>query len=173
MDFRHVWVKLFRSELSGSRRRGLGLVDQLSAAHVERFEPRCYLSISSVFTTGALSIVSDGADGIAVAADMDGNVTVNGTTLMVPIDGTPTAIAANSVTTLNVTGGAFKNVIDLSGVTAAAFPSLSAVNVDGGMGNDKITGSEFADNILGSGGNDLLNGGAGNDTLVGGGATTA
>ena len=172
MVLQHVWEQLFRSGQRSSRRQGQRLTSRLGAAHVEPFESRSLLSISSVFSAGPLSIASDGADGIAVAADVDGNVTLNGTTLMIPIDGTPTAVAASSVMTLNVTGGALKNVIDLSGVTAALFTSLTSVSVDGGMGNDNITGSDFADNILGSGGNDLLKGGVGNDTLGGAVATT-
>jgi Ca2+-binding RTX toxin-like protein len=39
---------------------------------------------------------------------------------------------------------------------------------DAGAGNDKVTGSQFADNITGGAGNDTLLGGLGKDTLEGG-----
>jgi Ca2+-binding RTX toxin-like protein len=39
---------------------------------------------------------------------------------------------------------------------------------DAGAGNDKVTGSQFADKIFGGLGNDTLLGGLGKDTLVGG-----
>src|SRR2546427_10856712 len=121
MVLQHVWKTLFRGERRSSRRQGPMLGSRLGAAQVERFETRCYPSISSVFSAGALSIASDGADAMTVAAGTDGKVTLNGTTLMVPNGDTPTSVDANAVTTLTVTGGAFKNVIDLSGVTAASF----------------------------------------------------
>ena len=41
-------------------------------------------------------------------------------------------------------------------------------NVNGGAGNDIITGNRSANTLNGGNGNDTLNGGAGNDTLNGG-----
>jgi Ca2+-binding RTX toxin-like protein len=56
------------------------------------------------------------------------------------------------------------NIFDLS-----ALQSITGLTyVDGGSGNDTITGSQFADNLRGGAGNDTLNGGDGNDTLTGG-----
>ena len=45
---------------------------------------------------------------------------------------------------------------------------LSIENVQGGSGNDAITGSEQNNTLWGNGGNDTLSGGLGNDTLIGG-----
>lgn len=56
------------------------------------------------------------------------------------------------------------DVFDFSGLV-----SMTGVPfIDGGKGNDTITGSDFADNLRGNAGNDTLNGGDGNDTLTGG-----
>jgi Ca2+-binding RTX toxin-like protein len=52
---------------------------------------------------------------------------------------------------------------DASGIVAAL-----AVTVNGGTGNDVITGSRFDDSLNGGGGNDELIGGLGRDTLTGG-----
>jgi Ca2+-binding RTX toxin-like protein len=66
--------------------------------------------------------------------------------------------------------GAFDNTVDLSGVTAAAFPQLSAaattVAISGGAGADNLTGSEFGDLIRGGPGNDSMTGGAGGDAFT-------
>lgn len=45
---------------------------------------------------------------------------------------------------------------------------ISMGPVDGGNGNDVITGTQFADVLRGASGDDVLNGGDGNDTLSGG-----
>jgi Ca2+-binding RTX toxin-like protein len=62
-----------------------------------------------------------------------------------------------------VLGTSAANTFDFSGLTSAG-PSF----VDGGDGNDTITGTAFADDLRGNSGNDTLNGGDGNDTLNGG-----
>ena len=49
----------------------------------------------------------------------------------------------DDVATIDVTGGPGANAITLVGVTIAAFPDLTAVDVDGGAGDDTITGSEI------------------------------
>ncbi len=53
----------------------------------------------------------------------------------------------------------------LSGGTWAV---QSGSTIDGGAGNDSITGSSASDKLIGGIGNDSLSGGAGNDILVGG-----
>ena len=183
------WKNLFQSGSKQPRRQRNAAVAAPGSAHVERFESRCLLSISSVFnaTTGVLSITSNGGDAITVGADASGNVTLNGTALSIgttsttgrgpngdhgPKSGPPTTtatpVAASTVKSLSVMGGSGNNKIDLSGVSATAFSSLTTVSVDGGNGNDSITGSALADNILGGNGKDTLNGLGGNDSLSGG-----
>jgi Ca2+-binding RTX toxin-like protein len=44
----------------------------------------------------------------------------------------------------------------------------SAILIEGGDGNDRLTGSKFNDTLIGGDGNDVLNGAAGHDLLIGG-----
>jgi Ca2+-binding RTX toxin-like protein len=63
-----------------------------------------------------------------------------------------------------VLGTTAANILDFSGlqsVTGLAY-------VDGGNGDDRITGSNLANDLRGGAGNDTLNGGDGNDALTGG-----
>lgn len=57
-------------------------------------------------------------------------------------------------------------------VTLKQYPTIPGSNMgqqfNAGSGNDKVTGSQYADNILGGTGKDSLLGGLGNDTLEGG-----
>ena len=71
------------------------------------------------------------------------------------------AITGNGLR-VELNGGA--DQLDLSGLPAG----LLAVEVDGGDGNDTITGHAGADLILGGRGHDSISSGAGNDTLSGG-----
>ena len=148
------------------RRRLRTAAGSVQPTMVELLEGRCVPSITSLFNAGALSVVSDGADTIDLGTNSAGNMTLNGATLLTSGGST---ISANSVTSLNVTGGSSNNVIDLGGVTLIGFPALTQLNVDGGAGNDLIIGSQFADHISGQWGNDTIDGGLGFDTLSGGG----
>jgi Ca2+-binding RTX toxin-like protein len=63
-----------------------------------------------------------------------------------------------------VFGTAAANLFNFASLTSkSALPF-----VDGGAGNDTLTGSNFADNFHGGSGRDTLKGGAGRDTLLGG-----
>ena len=61
-----------------------------------------------------------------------------------------------------------KTVLSLAVLTALVSQSAMAVNIDGGPGNDNITGTEQADFIRGAGGDDNLDGLGGDDRLFGG-----
>jgi Ca2+-binding RTX toxin-like protein len=120
--------------------------------------------VSSVSPEGVLTVQSDASDSIVVACGPDGNVKVNGAN---PDTG-PTACSA--VTGIRVNGGFGPNVIDLSGVTRAAFPNALArvccVHLVGTPSADTITGSEWKDELVGGGGDDSLIGGEGDDLIV-------
>jgi Ca2+-binding RTX toxin-like protein len=106
-------------------------------------------AVTSSVANGALNVSSNADDGIAITCDA-GSVKVNGDN--------PGSGAANcaAITSIIVTGGPDDNEIDLTGVTAAAFPALASVLVNGGAGDDAAeTGA----------GNDLVRGDAGADTL--------
>ncbi len=87
------------------------------------------------------------------------------------------SIPADTLRLLAIQGGPGNNLIDLSGVTLATFPSLSGVSVAGDDGSDTLTGSDLSDvlsggdqrdHVDGRGGNDTLTGGKGDDNLIGG-----
>jgi Ca2+-binding RTX toxin-like protein len=127
---------------------------------IEPFEDRTVPAVTTAFddTTGRLVVASDAADRIVIGS-VGPDVAVNGLRL---------TVAAGAVQTLHVNGGPGPNVINLAGVRATAFTSLTAVAVDGGAGADTITGSAFADDINGGPDGDRVSGSGGNDTLAGG-----
>jgi Ca2+-binding RTX toxin-like protein len=63
-----------------------------------------------------------------------------------------------------IAGNAADNVLDFSALLSVT--GLAAI--DGGNGNDTLTGSQFADTLRGGNGNDILIGNGGNDILTGG-----
>jgi Ca2+-binding RTX toxin-like protein len=126
------------------------------------------LSISTLVSASAgsttektLTITATGAETINVAVNATRQVTINGAIVGAPV-------YAADLSKLVVNGGTGNNRIDLTGVTASAFTRLRNVQVDGGAGNDRITGSAFAESLSGGNGNDTIVAGLGNDTVLGG-----
>ena len=159
------FAKQLTKWMTGKPGRRMGPANgEVCIACIETVESRTVPSTTSLLSAGTLTITSNGADNMTVSANANGNVTLNGAQLTV----NGAAVAATSVTTLDVIGGKGKNTIDLSGVTATAFTTLTTVKIDGGAGNDHITGSGLNDSIVGGSGNDIIKGGLGNDSLNGG-----
>lgn len=71
-------------------------------------------------------------------------------------------INASTFTGVSIAGSAGADTINLSSVSTI---TGAITKIDGGTGDDAITGSSLNDTILGSGGNDILSGGAGNDVF--------
>ncbi len=76
--------------------------------------------------------------------------------------------ACVDLTAIVVNGSPAGDDISLGGVTAAAFPNLTGVNVAGNAGDDRITASEFADTLEGGSGDDTFAGTDGADVVNGG-----
>ena len=75
--------------------------------------------------------------------------------------------------TLSYAGSAGAVIVDLAAQTAAGGDATGDVfrgfeDVDGGLGNDTITGTARANRLYGSAGDDTVSGGDGNDTVEGG-----
>src|SRR5205085_1009998 len=130
------------------------------AAPIEVLELRRMLS--AVLDAGVWHITGDEAgpkdDVIVVEA-----TPADAGTLQATINGTVVGTApVAGLTAVNVDGGAGNDQVtigfDLPGV---------AVQVLGGDGNDRLTGSGGAETLIGGNGNDRLDGGGGNDTLEG------
>ena len=133
-------------------------------------EDKTLLSVAALFVNGELFVSSDGGDSIAIRQDsatLRVQVLANGAVL-----GTAPNVLTSSVTSIVVKGGDDANTIDLTQVTATTYPSLTSIKVDGGNGNDTMTGSPtFGDSLVGGDGADVLIGQGGNDTLDGGDGT--
>ena len=160
------------------RIRRPGLLVGAAAAAALAFPAMASANVTSTVAAGALTVTGEGNDGIAITCPAN-QVKVNGQ------DPTPAA-ACDAITSIAVTGGDGANVIDLSGVTDrddavdTDFPAITSVTIDGGAGNDTITGTEHADTLRGGEGNDrivgdenkaagsldVFEGQAGDDTLV-------
>lgn len=97
-----------------------------------------------------------GTDIVMETGDVDFTLTASSLTG----HGTDTILRIESA---HLIGGDGDNTIDISGFVPTYPPTL-----DGGSGNDQLTGSSFMDLLRGQDGNDTLNGGDGNDFLQGG-----
>ncbi len=73
------------------------------------------------------------------------------------------AISGGEFSHVGILGSGAADTLDFSGVTLSGI-----TGIDGGSGNDTITGSIAADSIYGGLGNDVLGGNDGNDTIDGG-----
>jgi Ca2+-binding RTX toxin-like protein len=113
----------------------------------------------SVSVSGGLLVHEQSTGGLNSRADWDSATDGDQT---VPADGTFTVI---------VNGGDGNDSLTV----LANIDEVAAVGLDGGPGDDVLTGAESNDTlnggegndrIVGAGGADVLNGGAGNDTLV-------
>lgn len=118
-------------------------------------------AVTAEFFFGTLSVSSDGSDAIAVTCSA-GTAKVNGA------DPEGDTAACGDVDSVEIEGGPGPNAIDLSGVTASAFPAVEYVSVLGDDGNDTVSGSALRDELEGDAGDDTLRGAAGDDQLSGG-----
>jgi Ca2+-binding RTX toxin-like protein len=104
-----------------------------------------------------LTLVNNGTD-VTISA------TLLNTANLQTVTGNTTA-PNNAVERLIVNGTNGNDTISVASVTAV---TSAMIVIDGGAGNDSITGSLAADSIVGGNGDDTLIGGDGLDTLVGG-----
>src|SRR5215207_9503655 len=108
--------------------------------------------VTSSVGAGVLTVDGEADDAIAITCDAN-DVQVNGAD---PDDG---QADCDSIESILVTGGDGANAITLTGVTVAAFPAVISVDVEGGAGDDTITGSDIDDDLFGGGDDDRIIGG--------------
>jgi Ca2+-binding RTX toxin-like protein len=150
----------------------LGLFAGAAVAALLAFPAMASATVTSSVNAGVLTVTSNAGDAITITDDA-GALKINGQD-----PGTGAATSA-TITSIQVTGDAGSNNINLAGVTGTAFTALTNVNVDGAGGNDVINGSQLADVLEGGGANDRIigdnnpagtdddmRGEGGNDTLV-------
>jgi len=90
-------------------------------------------------------------------------VTGIGSVTLAGFNATASSIEAWQGSGQAVLGNSSANVFNFSGLTVTGLGY-----VDAGSGDDKITGTGFADDLRGNAGQDTLNGGAGKDAMSGG-----
>jgi Ca2+-binding RTX toxin-like protein len=135
------------------------------------------ITVGDLTRTGVTQVAIDlGAFGLGVPDGQADTVTLNGTggsdTITVSGSGTEVAVAGlpelvtidhpDTFDTLTIDGGNGADIIN----AAALPPGIMSLVIDGGAGNDTITGSQGADLLLGGDGNDTVIGGRGNDVAL-------
>jgi Ca2+-binding RTX toxin-like protein len=165
------WIKSFQRRLLGNsqraRSRTHGQRRFRQMASVEQVEERTLLSVVVLLAAGQLQVLSDASESITIRENPTQpgrlDIQINGA----PAPDTP-SVATSQIMSIDVIAGSGNNVVDVSGVTLAAFTNLTSLTVDGGDGDDTITGSvSFATSINGGDGRDTITGGSAADTLNG------
>ncbi len=180
------WLKDFCAKLNRSTQgRGRKLYrtsraisqSQFSSGYhrtsLENLEDRTLLAASVLFGSGELQILTDADETILIRenAATPGRVDVLIGTANSPATTAASLpnVATSDVTSISIITGSGDNSIDLSGVLSAAFTNLVTINVQGGNGDDVITGSpDFAMTASGQDGDDSITGSNLNDTIFGG-----
>jgi Ca2+-binding RTX toxin-like protein len=120
-------------------------------------------TVTSDVTDNALTVTSDGAADTISLATAGGFITVNGA---------PTTLQANDNAQIIVNAGGGNDTVDASTLAAANYAGLSINGGDGddlltgGADNDDLNGDAGDDRLIGSRGGDDVSGGDGNDTMV-------
>lgn len=120
-----------------------------------------FAAVTSSVSSGVLSITTDAGDAVTITC-VAGNVQVNAA------DPGTGAAACASISLINVSGDALANTFDLSGIVRADFAILTQAQVNGGDGDDVITGTAVRDHLIGGAGSDQVAAGGGNDLISGG-----
>jgi Ca2+-binding RTX toxin-like protein len=107
----------------------------------------------------------EGFDAVTGGAGTDAIIAVSdATNIGLRSISTVETISANGHSGVRILGSTLNDVLNFTGVTL-----INIIEIDGGGGNDAITGSVGSDTIIGRAGTDTLNGGNGADIIEGGG----
>jgi Ca2+-binding RTX toxin-like protein len=115
-------------------------------------------------TQAALDLGADGLTDTVTVSGTAGNDTINvvGAGTSVSVTGLAAQVDithAEAGDVLTINAGAGNDTIS----AATLPPGIVGLVIDGGAGNDNITGSQGNDTLIGGDGNDIVNGGRGND----------
>jgi len=128
---------------------------------LEALTERVLPAITASFTAadGTLRVAGDDLDNaIVISRDAAGTILVNHGAVV--ILGGPATVASTTLILFN--GGPGNDVLTLDEATGA----LPLARLDGGIGDDVLTGGSVGDIFVGAGGNDTVVGGAGEDTFI-------
>ena len=121
-------------------------------------------AVTAAVVGNQLQVTGDGADDSITLRLLAGDATQVEVLDGVAVRGT---FARAAFASILVQGGAGNDTILVSDVNGV-FTNTHVTVLDGGDGNDTITGGAGGEALSGGLGDDILNGGAGNDTLIGG-----
>ena len=114
--------------------------------------------------TITFSATNEGFDSVTGGANVDAIIALtDNTTIGLRAISTVENISADGHTGVKILGSTLNDVLNFTNVTLTGI-----TEIDGGGGNDALTGSAAADVIIGRAGTDTLNGGIGNDIIEGG-----
>jgi len=165
------WMTAFQNRLQrqfSAKRRGVKRrASSVVAAQMEDLEQRTLLTTAVQFFAGDLIVFADANESITLdTTGLGGQVQLRINNV---VDQSLPALLPGSVTGIQIFAGSGENRVDVSGVTAADFTALVSLVVDGGNGDDTITGSvDFPTEIFGGDGDDLIVGGNAADVIDGG-----
>jgi hypothetical protein len=125
--------------------------------------PAASAAVTASFASSKLTLTSDEAGDQIIVACVADKVLVNGANPPAPVGELPCSGGAKSLGSILVEGNGGDDRIDISGLEADT--GLGSSSVDGGAGNDEITGMNNPDVDI-----TTLIGGPDNDTLIGNGA---
>lgn len=113
-------------------------------------------ALASLLGDGTLSITGDSENDSIVVRQIDGQISIDGSTI--DVGGTPEAsVSAGLVARIEVAALDGNDFVDLdSGAVAGQQPLLVAAVVDGGLGEDELRGLAGFHQLKGSVGNDIL-----------------
>ena len=116
-------------------------------------------------SAGVLTITGSTGGDSATVTCVGGNVKIDNAD---PGTGVATCASLTEIVA-NMDDGA--DYVATNQVTAALFPSLTSISLNGGDDNDGMTGGELAEEMEGDSGNDTLEGRGGDDDIDGGNGT--
>ncbi len=144
---------------------------------LERLEDRSLqtAAVVATFTSGVLHIEGTAGKDTINVQQTNQQISVKGISILVNGQA-KSSISASDVTRIEVNGGDGNDTISLTPGRGQQAILISTVlnggvgndSISGGDGNDFIQGGDGADSLSGNGGNDSLVGGIGNDNLNGG-----
>ncbi len=114
------------------------------------------------------SSIQAGTNRMTISSDADDTINVTCNNGVVTVSGDDPFVACSGVESFLVVGGPGANPINLSGVRSSEFTALRSTDLQGGGGDDTITGTALSETLQGNEGDDRLIGAAGNDVLFGG-----
>ena len=106
------------------------------------------------------SSIQAGTNRMTISSDADDTINVTCNNGIVTVSGDDPFVACSGVESFLVVGGPGANAINLSGVRSTEFTALRSTDLQGGGGDDTITGTALGETLQGNEGDDRMIGAA-------------